>query len=173
MNASSISPAALAPANKVNLTSYLTMLTVYTVGIPVAVLLLITTFIFAFALCNRTTANNSSSTGATDDVELYENYDDTMVIGIDDDTLKAYPTVAYTRNSSSNDGCCSICLVDYKDGEVLRSMPGCSHLFHVQCVDTWLKSRPTCPVCRTSPLNSPVPTPLAEVVPLAQTVQHS
>lgn len=119
MNASSISPAALAPANKVNLTSYLTMLTVYTVGIPVAVLLLITTFIFAFALCNRTTANNSSSTGATDDVELYENYDDTMVIGIDDDTLKAYPTVAYTRNSWSNDGCCSICLVDYKDGEVI------------------------------------------------------
>lgn len=121
MNASSISPAALAPANKVNLTSYLTMLTVYTVGIPVAVLLLITTFIFAFALCNRTTANNTSNTGATDDVEMYENYDDTMVIGIDDDTLKAYPTVAYTRNSSSNDGCCSICLVDYKDGEVFSS----------------------------------------------------
>ncbi|KAJ4770495.1 hypothetical protein LUZ62_020532 [Rhynchospora pubera] len=171
MNAS-ISPAVAASTEKVNVTSYLTMLVIYTVGIPVAVLLLITTFIFAFALCNRTTANNTSSTAVVD-VELHENYDDVTVIGIDEATLKAYPTVTYTRNNSSNDGCCSICLVEYKEGEVLRSMPGCGHLFHVQCVDTWLKSRPTCPVCRTSPLTSPVPTPLAEVVPLAQTVQQS
>lgn len=120
MNAS-ISPAAAAVSNeKMNITSYLTMLTVYTVGIPVAVLLLITTFIFAFALCTRTTANNISST-ATVDAELHENYEDVTVIGIDDDTLKAYPTVAYTRNGSCNDGCCSICLVDYKEGEVMFS----------------------------------------------------
>jgi hypothetical protein len=63
--------------------------------------------------------------------------------------------------------CCSICLDNYGDGEVLRMLPDCGHLFHRECVDTWLRYHPTCPVCRTSPVPSPMPTPLAEVTPLA------
>ncbi|CAH2040846.1 unnamed protein product [Thlaspi arvense] len=60
--------------------------------------------------------------------------------------------------------CCSICLADYKGSDTLRLLPDCGHLFHLKCVDPWLRLHPTCPVCRTSPVPTPMSTPLAEVV---------
>ncbi|KAM0996002.1 hypothetical protein ACFX13_006115 [Malus domestica] len=50
---------------------------------------------------------------------------------------------------------------------VLRLLPDCRHLFHLKCVDLWLRLNPTCPVCRTSPIPTPLSTPLTKVVPLA------
>ncbi|KAK1287767.1 RING-H2 finger protein ATL70 [Acorus calamus] len=59
--------------------------------------------------------------------------------------------------------------VSIGDSDLLRVLPDCGHLFHVKCVDSWLRSRPSCPICRRcSPLPSPLSTPLAEVVPLAR-----
>lgn len=44
---------------------------------------------------------------------------------------------------------CLVCLSDFEDGEVLRTLP-CLHAFHQTCVDTWLRSNRTCPVCKLS-----------------------
>lgn len=52
------------------------------------------------------------------------------------------------NNTNSSCCCCSICLMDYKDTDVLRMLPGCGHFFHVRCVDPWLRINLTCPVCR-------------------------
>ena len=43
---------------------------------------------------------------------------------------------------------CAVCLSELADGEKVRALPGCSHVFHVDCIDAWLRSRTTCPVCR-------------------------
>ncbi|KAL5736312.1 hypothetical protein ACOSP7_030772 [Xanthoceras sorbifolium] len=43
---------------------------------------------------------------------------------------------------------CSICLDDYKDGDLCRVFPACNHMFHLKCIDHWLKNHLTCPVCR-------------------------
>ncbi|CAL9117510.1 unnamed protein product [Musa textilis] len=40
----------------------------------------------------------------------------------------------------------------------LRLLPKCSHAFHVQCIDTWLLSHSTCPLCRRSLLSDFAPT---------------
>mmetsp|Transcript_9196 Transcript_9196/g.6549 ORF Transcript_9196/g.6549 Transcript_9196/m.6549 type:complete len:209 (-) Transcript_9196:70-696(-) len=42
---------------------------------------------------------------------------------------------------------CSICFDNFKPKQKLRKMPECSHLFHRECIDHWLKTRPTCPNC--------------------------
>lgn len=43
---------------------------------------------------------------------------------------------------------CYICLVEYEDGEFIRTLP-CQHEFHKACVDKWLKEvHGVCPVCR-------------------------
>lgn len=45
---------------------------------------------------------------------------------------------------------CSVCLGEFRDGESLRLLPKCSHAFHQQCIDKWLKSHSNCPLCRSN-----------------------
>jgi len=42
---------------------------------------------------------------------------------------------------------CAVCQEDYKNGEILLSMP-CEHIFHKDCVKKWLSMHNSCPVCR-------------------------
>ncbi|CAL5059131.1 unnamed protein product [Urochloa decumbens] len=46
------------------------------------------------------------------------------------------------------DGMCAVCLEDVRRGEAVRRMPACGHVFHKECVDMWLESHATCPLCR-------------------------
>ncbi|KAK8524979.1 hypothetical protein V6N12_029829 [Hibiscus sabdariffa] len=52
------------------------------------------------------------------------------------------------RLISGEDASCCICLVDYADDDELRELP-CEHVFHVDCVDKWLKINATCPLCKS------------------------
>ncbi|KAB1206872.1 RING-H2 finger protein ATL70 [Morella rubra] len=80
----------------------------------------------------------------------------TMEQGIDEATLRNYPKLIYAQaklhQGNSTASSCSICLADYKDTDVLRLLPHCGHIFHLKCVDSWLRLHATCPVCRNSPL---------------------
>lgn len=51
---------------------------------------------------------------------------------------------------------CAVCLGDFEEGEEVRTLPECSHSFHVTCIDVWLLSHPNCPVCRADATPSPV-----------------
>lgn len=43
---------------------------------------------------------------------------------------------------------CSICLEDYVEGEELRLLPKCLHLFHHECIVQWLTfQKNVCPLC--------------------------
>ncbi|KAJ4953447.1 hypothetical protein NE237_030279 [Protea cynaroides] len=92
------------------------------------------------------------------------------VVGLDQTVINSYTKFPFckSRDRGSGDSMCSICLCDYKDGEMLRMMPDCRHLFHLCCIDAWLRLNASCPVCRNSPLPTPLSTPLSEIVPLSQ-----
>ncbi|CAL4970280.1 unnamed protein product [Urochloa decumbens] len=72
--------------------------------------------------------------------------------GLPPSALSAIPMLAYRRGAAAAGGAgwaqCAICLAVVRDGETVRLLPSCGHLFHVECIDLWLRSHPTCPLCR-------------------------
>ncbi|KAL5570985.1 hypothetical protein UlMin_020582 [Ulmus minor] len=44
---------------------------------------------------------------------------------------------------------CAVCLSSLEDEEMARLLPNCKHTFHAECIDRWLSSQSTCPICRT------------------------
>ena len=51
------------------------------------------------------------------------------------------------RMISGEDAVCCICIANYENDDELRELP-CSHLFHKECVDKWLKINSLCPLCK-------------------------
>lgn len=45
---------------------------------------------------------------------------------------------------------CAVCLCEFSEQDKLRLLPLCGHAFHIDCIDTWLLSNSTCPLCRGS-----------------------
>ncbi|CAD6251215.1 unnamed protein product [Miscanthus lutarioriparius] len=95
--------------------------------------------------------------------------------GLPKAVINALPTFAYEGGGdleSGTEACsepCSVCLKDVQAGEMVRQLPACKHLFHVECIDMWLHSHRTCPVCRCNLLPPPrkvaakaAPAPTAE-----------
>ncbi|KAJ1685285.1 hypothetical protein LUZ63_016675 [Rhynchospora breviuscula] len=66
--------------------------------------------------------------------------------------IASLPTFKYNKNriTDTSDGeVCSVCLEPFQEGEVVRELPRCQHLFHAECIDMWLYSHITCPLCRS------------------------
>ncbi|RLN28854.1 hypothetical protein C2845_PM05G08600 [Panicum miliaceum] len=69
--------------------------------------------------------------------------------------VSAIPEFAYKREGGGGGDAtgwaqCVICLGLVQVGEVVRRLPACKHLFHVECIDMWLRSHSTCPICRAA-----------------------
>ncbi|KAL1336677.1 hypothetical protein HN51_031056 [Arachis hypogaea] len=58
------------------------------------------------------------------------------------------PTIPYTNEMKPRHVQCTVCLSEFKEEEKVRSLK-CQHVFHRDCLDTWLQEyRATCPLCR-------------------------
>uniref|UniRef100_A0A182SMI9 RING-type domain-containing protein n=1 Tax=Anopheles maculatus TaxID=74869 RepID=A0A182SMI9_9DIPT len=61
------------------------------------------------------------------------------------DQLPSYKFNAETHTGDQTS--CVVCMCDFEARQILRVLP-CSHEFHAKCVDKWLRSNRTCPICR-------------------------
>ncbi|XP_028777993.1 E3 ubiquitin-protein ligase ATL4 [Neltuma alba] len=69
------------------------------------------------------------------------------------DSLPIFTFSSIARRSSASDttgGDCAVCLSKFEQRDLLRLLPLCCHAFHVECIDTWLQSNLTCPLCRSA-----------------------
>ncbi|XP_062227527.1 putative RING-H2 finger protein ATL49 [Phragmites australis] len=72
--------------------------------------------------------------------------------GVDQAFIDALPVFPYRavagRRKDPFD--CAVCLCEFTMDDKLRLLPTCGHAFHVACIDAWLLSHSTCPLCRGS-----------------------
>ncbi|XVF57401.1 hypothetical protein PTKIN_Ptkin06aG0202500 [Pterospermum kingtungense] len=68
--------------------------------------------------------------------------------------IETFPTMVYSDVKVHKIGKgaleCAVCLNEFEDHETLRLIPKCDHVFHPDCIDAWLASHTTCPVCRAN-----------------------
>ncbi|KAJ8644829.1 hypothetical protein MRB53_006577 [Persea americana] len=69
--------------------------------------------------------------------------------GIDKAIIDTLPFFQFSSLKGSKQGLeCAVCLSRFDDTEVLRLLPKCKHAFHLDCIDKWLESHSSCPLCR-------------------------
>ncbi|XP_052183452.1 putative RING-H2 finger protein ATL49 [Diospyros lotus] len=74
--------------------------------------------------------------------------------GLDQDLIDALPIFKYSAVAGVEYPFdCAVCLSEFKLEDSLRLLPDCSHAFHMDCIDKWLLSHSTCPLCRASLLD--------------------
>lgn len=87
--------------------------------------------------------------------------------GLDPAVIQALPVTVFRSDSSKEGLECAVCLCELSEGEEARSLPKCSHGFHLECIDMWFRSNNTCPLCR-SPVCSEPGTHVAEFPPVEE-----
>ncbi|PSS32525.1 RING-H2 finger protein [Actinidia chinensis var. chinensis] len=71
--------------------------------------------------------------------------------GLDPSTINSFSIVLHNSSATRIDESeCCICLGVFTDGEKVKVLPNCNHCYHSECVDKWLSSQPSCPLCRSS-----------------------
>ncbi|XP_073525335.1 uncharacterized protein [Phyllobates terribilis] len=78
--------------------------------------------------------------------------------GVDQSFIDNLPLFHYSSVIGVKDPFdCAVCLCEFEPDDRLRLLPKCSHAFHTECIDTWLLSHSTCPLCRSNLLDGMSP----------------
>ncbi|PIN09102.1 Anaphase-promoting complex (APC), subunit 11 [Handroanthus impetiginosus] len=143
----------------------------YGIAVAASVLVLISTVVLASYICIRIKANRGREEERDNNLtRQHQQFQEPtrIVFGLEKPVIETFPMIELGQskrwfNGVNNNDSCSICLSDYCVKDKLRCIPECNHWFHARCIDEWLQVNGSCPLCR----NSPISTPLSEVVPLA------
>ncbi|XP_078442765.1 TOXICOS EN LEVADURA 4 [Wolffia australiana] len=78
------------------------------------------------------------------------------------DSLPLFTLASALSSAPKSSPDCAVCLSEFKLHDQLRLLPSCRHAFHASCVDTWLRSSRSCPLCRASIVEESPPSVPAE-----------
>ncbi|XP_078152820.1 RING-H2 finger protein ATL11-like [Carex rostrata] len=142
LNNSQDSESALIPVD--GQSSFLALL--LTVSCPLMVLIFIFLF-FKLFFCSQTIVWPIETSNYLRDRTMQKNQHD----GIDAKSIQNISIEFFKEETVSDaDAQCSICLGGLVDGDKVKVLPKCCHVFHPECIDTWLGSHSSCPLCRAS-----------------------
>ncbi|KAL9690936.1 hypothetical protein QQ045_011351 [Rhodiola kirilowii] len=127
----------------------------FTPSVAVIIVVLITALFFLgfFSIYLRHCSDGSSARGGTVR-PIAGRSRRNAARGLDATIIGTFPTFPYSEVKHLKIGKgaleCAVCLNEFEDDETLRLLPKCDHVFHPECIDAWLSSHTTCPVCRAN-----------------------
>ncbi|KAK4767269.1 hypothetical protein SAY86_015019 [Trapa natans] len=62
--------------------------------------------------------------------------------------VEPVPSAVEAKLRKGVEGECPVCLSAFGEGEEVKQLIVCGHYFHEPCIDTWLRSHASCPICR-------------------------
>ncbi|KAL7202097.1 hypothetical protein ACSBR1_033719 [Camellia fascicularis] len=71
--------------------------------------------------------------------------------GLDPSAVRSLPLISY-RGDAKHPIDCAICLSEFEERDGVKLIPYCRYVFHAECIDTWLCSHVSCPLCRSTQL---------------------
>ncbi|CAK9323535.1 unnamed protein product [Citrullus colocynthis] len=93
--------------------------------------------------------------------------------GLEESMIRQIPAFQFERDGEgSGIYGCVVCLNEFRENEMLRVLPKCSHTFHLDCIDIWLQSNSNCPLCRTS-ISGITKPPIDQIVAPSSSPQNS
>lgn len=112
------------------------------------IIIIITFVFFLYARCIAQSRANASSSGVS-------RTSSTMLLsqpqrGLDAATINSIPITVHRSMENIETLECSICLGVFDDGVKVKVLPRCCHRYHCECVDKWLVTHSSCPICRTT-----------------------
>lgn len=127
------------------------------VGLLLLVVVFVALCLYLRWACHRYTPDPEASSSSSSAAAA------SSMPGLDADAIGRMPVTLYSPPASSpppagKGGCgceddqaaqCSICISALVAGEKVKALPPCGHCFHPDCVDAWLRSQPSCPLCRS------------------------
>lgn len=108
----------------------------------------------SFCSPNRNDGSPQSESSSGDEEFVGENQVDHPIwfittVGLQQSIINSITVCKYNKFDGLIEGTeCSVCLNEFHEDEMLRLLPKCSHAFHINCIDTWLRSHTNCPLCR-------------------------
>lgn len=100
---------------------------------------------------NRHLENTSDDFGPDDYENLLELDRSVAHKPLTVEQINRLPTEKFRRTAAktAEESTCNICWDDFEDNQTTRRLP-CLHSYHKDCIDKWLKTNNTCPICRIS-----------------------
>ncbi|CAN8259383.1 unnamed protein product [Cochlearia groenlandica] len=119
-------------------------------GLNFGIMLVFFSIMCGLYICGIKCYNSNSH----DDDDNNNNNNDHTIITINESTgikpnvIQSIPIVDFDSKDLKDNVQCVVCLYDLVDGEKSKVLPTCNHWFHAYCIDSWLISHSTCPICR-------------------------
>ncbi|PKH76664.1 hypothetical protein CRG98_050026, partial [Punica granatum] len=138
--------------------SYFSPLVIAVIGILASAFLLVTYYTLVRRYCGRRRQHHQGNHHqVADDAnigmvnEANRQVNGSGASGLNESIIKSITVYKYQKGEGLVDGTdCSVCLSEFEENESLRLMPKCNHAFHLPCIDKWLKSHSSCPLCRSN-----------------------
>ncbi|KAI4338720.1 hypothetical protein MLD38_023744 [Melastoma candidum] len=112
-------------------------------------------FVFCISKTMQAANEDADRPSATDlEHDQHEQWPDSSTTGMDTPSIASYPKIQICENTTLShlvkprEDMCAICLLDYRTNDTLKIIPECDHYFHEECIDRWLRTKATCPLCR-------------------------